>query len=54
MPWVRSHWRGDRIDSRSRGETEPSHFDEIQIVAKLIEKGVTREQLSTKYQNPLG
>ena len=28
-----------------------THFEEIQIVAKLIERGVPREKLSTTYQN---
>ena len=43
---------------RRRREPEPkatrdsfTHFEEIQIVAKLIERGVPREKLSTTYQN---
>lgn len=54
MPWVRSHWHGDRADSSSRGETHPSHFGEIEIVAKLIEKGVPREKTEHEVPKPLG
>ena len=43
---------------RRRREPEPkatrdsfTHFEEIQIVAKLIERGVPREKLSKTYQN---
>ena len=62
MPWVRSHWRnppgwgfGSRSGSGSGGFTRGGSKDfdyaaEIRITASLIEKGVPREKLSTRYQ----
>ena len=48
MPWVRSHWRCERGSASAGGDF--THAQEIRIVANLIEKGVPREDLSTKYR----
>ena len=49
MIWVRGHRRRDREEGPTRDSF--THFEEIQIVAKLIERGVPREKLSKTYQN---
>ena len=60
MPWVTGHWRnppgwGLGSGSGSSGFTgggyrDFDHAAEIRITASLIEKGVPREKLSTRYQ----
>ena len=62
MPWVTGHWRnppgwglGSRPGSGSGGFTgggyrDFDHAAEVRITASLIEKGVPREKLSTRYQ----
>ena len=49
MIWVRGHRRREP-EPRATGDSF-SHFEEIQIVANLIEKGVPCEELSKIYQN---
>ena len=54
MPWVKSYWRrppGSSISPISFAGGDFNHFQEIRIVASLIEKGVCREDLSTRYSN---
>ena len=60
MPWVRGHWRrprgsgyGSGSSGSYSGRAGTRDFDyaaEIRITASLIEKGVPREKLSTRYQ----
>lgn len=49
MPWVRSHWRGD--GSRKRDGDDFRLRQKLNIVARLIEKGLTKDQVSLEYQN---
>ena len=50
MPWVRGHYRRPPGGFSGDGGKDFDYAAETRITASLIEKGVPREKLSTRYQ----